>query len=461
MALSKASCTGRGLIPAIGGHVHRMFDEGEDDLFSLSLDDVMDDRPWTADELMGGGGARPSSPNPALAPKTASAPTPAQPAVSTPAPTPAPTSAPTPAPRPAATRPRRRHFSQQRRRANRPTAPLCTAPSSCLFLRHASLRSQGSMSVARQVAYDSWAAADLDETSTGMPALDVPVNPLFAANTSAADYEGGTAYSDYSDGYAGNGRIETEDYGTASSDYPNDPYAATPAPEYDPEAASAPAYTKSTGEERFADYYAEEKALRFSEFPQLSRLPLSPLSLPCSASLRLRDSSCSAAPPKRSRRPSKKRTITSTWTSTPSRRPQRRRRRVARAEGGRWIPHPAPASKCCFVIQLHFSEVLRCLFRHFSGFYTLSLQMRFTVQALEEGPCAAGGPHVLQIKLLGDDSREPSSWKLFADGACVADGSGAFARECFCEAPRCFWTCAEMPSRLPSCVNGARGNTSC
>ena len=54
MALSKASCTGRGLIAAIGGHVHRMFDEGEDDLFSLSLDDVMDDRPWTADELMGG-----------------------------------------------------------------------------------------------------------------------------------------------------------------------------------------------------------------------------------------------------------------------------------------------------------------------------------------------------------------------------------------------------------------------
>ena len=52
--------------------------------------------------------------------------------------------------------------------------------------------------------------------------------------------------------------------------------------------------------------------------------------------------------------------------------------------------------------------------------------MRFTVQALEEGPCAAGGPHVLQIKLLGDGSREPSSWKLFADGACVADGSGAF-----------------------------------
>ncbi len=122
--------------------------------------------------------------------------------------------------------------------------------------------------VAHQVTHDSWAAADLDETSTGMPALDVPVNPLFAANTGAADHEGGAAYSDYSDGYADNDRIETEDYGTASSDYLNDPYAAKPVPEYDPEAASAPAYTKSTGEERFADYYAEEKALRFSEFPQ-------------------------------------------------------------------------------------------------------------------------------------------------------------------------------------------------
>ena len=54
-------------------------------------------------------------------------------------------------------------------------------------------------------------------------------------------------------------------------------------------------------------------------FRRQSRLPLSPLSLPCSVSLRLRDSSCSAAPPKRSRRPSKKRTITSTWISTPSR----------------------------------------------------------------------------------------------------------------------------------------------
>lgn len=259
MALSKASCTGRGLIPAIGGHVHRMFDEGEDDLFSLSLDDVMDDRPWTADELLGGGGAHPSSPNPAPAP------TPAQSSVSTPAPT----SAPTPAPRPASDPSETAAFlaaatqgksadSTVMYSAQQLPVPAARKPSVARL----------DESVAHQVAYDSWAATDLDETSTGMPALDVPVNPLFAANTSAADYEGGTAYSDYSDGYAGNSRIETEDYGTASSDYLDDPYAATPAPEYDPEAASAPTYTKSTGEERFADYYAEEKALRFSEFPQ-------------------------------------------------------------------------------------------------------------------------------------------------------------------------------------------------
>ena len=69
---------------------------------------------------------------------------------------------------------------------------------------------------------------------------------------------------------------------------------------------------------------------------------------------------------------------------------------------------------------------------------SLSHQMRFTVQALEEELCAAGDPHVLQIKLLGDDSREPSSWMLFADGVCVADGSGAFARECFCEGAEVF-----------------------
>ncbi len=69
---------------------------------------------------------------------------------------------------------------------------------------------------------------------------------------------------------------------------------------------------------------------------------------------------------------------------------------------------------------------------------SLSHQMRFTVQVLEKELYAAGAPHVLQIKLLGDDSREPSSWKLFADGTCIASGSGDFAHECFCEGAEVF-----------------------
>lgn len=69
---------------------------------------------------------------------------------------------------------------------------------------------------------------------------------------------------------------------------------------------------------------------------------------------------------------------------------------------------------------------------------SISHQMRFTVQKLEEKLCAAGNPHVLQIKLSGGNSHEPSSWKLFADGICVADGSGAFARGCFCKGAEVF-----------------------
>ena len=268
MALSKASCTGRGVTPAIGGHVHHMFDGDEDDLFSLILDDVMSDRPWTADELMGGG-ARPSSPDPSLAPKPAAAPvqSPVSAPVAAPTSTPAPT--PMPAPRPATDPSETAAFLAA---ATRGKSADSTVMYSAQQLPIPAARKPPVMRLddpaGHQVAYDSWAAADLDETSTGMPALDVPVNPLYAADTSAAQYDSGAAYSDYSDGYAGTGRIETEDYGAASSDYVDDPYAATPAPEYDQEAVSAPAYTKSTGEERFADYYAEEKSMRFSEFPQ-------------------------------------------------------------------------------------------------------------------------------------------------------------------------------------------------
>lgn len=69
---------------------------------------------------------------------------------------------------------------------------------------------------------------------------------------------------------------------------------------------------------------------------------------------------------------------------------------------------------------------------------SLSHQMRFTVQVLEKELCAAGNPHVLHIKLSGDNLREPSGWELFADGTCIADGSGAFAHECFCEGAEVF-----------------------
>ena len=68
----------------------------------------------------------------------------------------------------------------------------------------------------------------------------------------------------------------------------------------------------------------------------------------------------------------------------------------------------------------------------------LAHQMRFSVKALEDELLVAGAPHVLQIKLQGDDWREPSAWTLFADGEGVASGSGAFARECFCEGARVF-----------------------
>ena len=60
---------------------------------------------------------------------------------------------------------------------------------------------------------------------------------------------------------------------------------------------------------------------------------------------------------------------------------------------------------------------------------SLSHQMHFTVQVLEEELCDADDPHVLHINLRGEGSRAPSSWKLFADGVCVADGSGAFVMD--------------------------------
>ena len=276
MALSKASCTGRGVTPAIGGHVHHMFDGDEDDLFALSLDDVMDDRPWTADELMGSS-ARPSSPNPSLAPKPAAAPVQSPVSAPAPAPTPAPAQTPMPAPRPTSDPSETAAFlaaAAQGRSAD--STVMYSAQQQPVSATRKPPVMRLDNPAGHQVAYDSWAAADLDETSTGMPALDGPVNPLFAGGTSTMGYGGDAAYTDYSNKYSDAARIETEDYGAASSDYVNDPFAAPSVPVYESdvqaEAVSAPAYTKSAAEGRFSDYYTEEKSPRFSEFPQAVKI---------------------------------------------------------------------------------------------------------------------------------------------------------------------------------------------
>lgn len=81
MRSSNASRSSHGGTAPTARHAKRAFDEGEDDLFALSLDDVMSDRPWTADELMGGrvrsAGPKPTSaaaPAPATTPAPASVP---------------------------------------------------------------------------------------------------------------------------------------------------------------------------------------------------------------------------------------------------------------------------------------------------------------------------------------------------------------------------------------------------
>ena len=183
MGSSNASRNGRGGTAPTARHAKRAFDEGEDDLFALSLDDVMSDRPWTAEELMGGG-ARPTSAKPA------------------PSATPAPASVPA---NDFATRP----IVQTKRKAAPAPHPASDPSETAAFLAAAAQRPTADSTIRyaapqqsaytapepeleppvmdlddlsnRQFAFDSWAAADLDETSGGMPALDIPVNPLFAA----------------------------------------------------------------------------------------------------------------------------------------------------------------------------------------------------------------------------------------------------------------------------------------
>ena len=278
MGSSYASRNDRGGAAPTARHAKRAFDEGEDDLFALSLDDVMSDRPWTADELMGGGG-RPASAK--LAPSAAPAPTsvPAddfatRPIMQAPrqsAPAPRPTSNPSETAAFLAAAAQRPVPGSTPSHAA-PQQPAYAAPEPELEPPVMDLDDLAN----RQFAFDSWAAADLDETSVGMPALDIPVNPLFAAaEERSSAYDNATAYASRPNEQPRAGRIETENYGRASSGYSRDPFAAAPAPEYNQasvKAASASAYTHDADDERAADYHTEEEPPHFSEFPQAAKV---------------------------------------------------------------------------------------------------------------------------------------------------------------------------------------------
>ena len=128
MGSSNTSRSSHGGSPTSGTHARRTFDEGEDSIFALSLDDVMDDRPWTGDELMGDGTHSAGDPSETAA-----------------------------------------FLAAAQRVAPRP--PVADLDDFAT----------------RQHTLDSRADADLDETSAGAPTLDEPVNPLVAA--SAFEYE--------------------------------------------------------------------------------------------------------------------------------------------------------------------------------------------------------------------------------------------------------------------------------
>lgn len=278
MGSSNASRNVRGGIASGARHAKHAFDEGEEGLFSLSLDDVMSDRPWTAEELMGGG-ARPTSAKPAPSATPAPASVPAddfatRPIVQA-------TRKAAPAPRPASDPSETAAFLAAA--AQRPTADSTiryavpqrsayTAPEPELEPPVMDLDDLSN----RQFAFDSWATADLDETSGGMPALDIPVNPLFAAaEEHDSAYDNTAAYANRPRKQPRAGRIETEDYSRASSGYSRDPFAATPASDYNQasvKAASASSYTHGADDKRAADYHTEEKPPRFSEFSQAAKV---------------------------------------------------------------------------------------------------------------------------------------------------------------------------------------------
>lgn len=282
MGSSNASRNCRGGTVSGARHAKRAFDEGEDDLFALSLDDVMSDRPWTAEELMGGG-VRPTSAKPAPSATPAPASVPAddfatRPIVQT-------TRKAAPAPRPASDPSETAAFLAAAAQRHAPSsAPAYATPQQPTY---AAPEPQPEPELEppvmdlddlsnRQFAFDSWAAADLDETSGGMPALDIPVNPLFAAAEERnSAYDNTAAYDNRPSEQPRAGRIETEDYGQTSRGYSRDPFAATPAPDYNQasvKAASASSYTHGADDKRAANYHTEEEPPRFSEFSHAAKV---------------------------------------------------------------------------------------------------------------------------------------------------------------------------------------------
>lgn len=169
MGSSNASRNGHGGSPTSGTHARRTFDEGEDSIFALSLDDVMGNRPWTADELMGDGTHSAGDPS-----ETASFIAAAQ------------------------------HLA--------PKPPVADLDDF----------------TTRQLAFNSWADANLDETSASAPTLGEPVNPLVAA--SASEYEP------------------------------------------DSNAQAIPTSSYSDSDDYHGDYYAEEEPPRYSEFNPVAKI---------------------------------------------------------------------------------------------------------------------------------------------------------------------------------------------
>lgn len=282
MGSSNASRNGRGGTAPGARHAKHAFDEGEEGLFALSLDDVMSDRPWTAEELMGGG-VHPTSAKPAPSAMPAPASMPADDFATRPiAQT---TRKAAPAPRPASDPSETAAFLAAAAQRHAPSStPAYAAPQQPTY---AAPEPQPEPELEppvmdlddlanRQFAFDSWAAADLDETSAGMPALDVPVNPLFAAAEERnSAYDNTAAYDNRPSEQPRAGRIETEDYGQTSRGYSRDPFAAAPAPDYNQasvKAASASSYTHGAGDKRAADYHTEEEPPRFSEFSQAAKV---------------------------------------------------------------------------------------------------------------------------------------------------------------------------------------------